>query len=1224
MPDLTSKPILHRPPRILGAATPGGQLTADPGLWHGARDLGWRWLCNGGPIPGATGPMLMLGDAQDGCDIGLEVTARGAGGQARAHAGARPVRRPPPHPVGDLHDEILDFGEGAVPLETAHTFTGEALRFSVLGSPAVRVDPGTGRLSLNADLPAMGECVTVTAQNSGGRAEVQFRLTVEQGDWAARPGALLPGQWRLDPAPGGGALTLDILALPETGRGRLERFEVECDGETAVLPGGTETGQRRLPSPEGQTRRLRLRAVISGRPGPWTDYRQATAAPRRDRPVFVEPPDLPEAPRVGDLLCAEPGLCRGAPEPELTFRWLRDGHPIAGAQTAHYRVTPKDAGRRLLLEVTAQNAAGSTQAQAETEPVPAKQGLWESDFSSPEDLGYWGASHRELIIEPRQPRGLRLRAAKEIPGNATAFGWMDFRVTPATRYKLRVECVGMSPGPTWAVLGGAPGTPDLNFRRGRSGGAKAPVFEHVFTTGPRQVLFQLSLRGGSHGNAAFEYGRVLLANVAGGPAPQPLDREGKRAVEVTQANTYFIDPAAGDNANDGLSPERPWKSYPVTALPGTRLVQKGGTRLRTTLRVPGGGLPEAPVIIDGNSDGRWGKGPAIIDGGRVLEGWQRRADGLYGAPWPKGEKAPDLSLYQDDVHMGCAQLPTPGDLFRPKGVGGFARATDMTRTTLAAKDWFEAQFRAPATLAQGAVVRVWGQSNAVWTFPILAYDPEEGRITFDNSDGSFKPYSAPKRWRFAIVNHPDCMAVPGQWYRSPDGASLVIRPFDDADPAAVSIDYPALANGIACSHDHVILRGFRITKLAGGRGISAPRKGQQGVVIERCQVDTSALYAGIHVASNRGARIVGNSVTDLASGRGIFLSGSQDSLVRGNRTDRIAGTQISLYGCRDCVVMGNRIGRRAKGHSNGMSFYMGNAGLMVVGNTIRMQDGVGIVMQDSRATNTIALNDVTTSNGFSVSFWRTARRVSNPQGGHFIANNTILARDETRAFFFQSATEPADTTVINNLLDGSNAGRDQRFDTRRGLKAARLIEGGQGYRRGDRIKPVTGQGNHAEIQVRSVDKNGAVTGFSKRSPGAYTQLPAPLDAVEFRTPDGPGRGARFAFDLTPSALRLHSANLILKIEPGRGLSMAGHRQHGNVLGPPPQRDRLLRDLSEPVTAAWDTRPAVPPAPVFSQGRSWILRLDPALVPDFPTEGLEVSHVGRYRPDGSDIFDWDGG
>jgi hypothetical protein len=58
-------PTLLRAPALLGDGRIGSETAIDPGLWAGAERLGFVWLRDGAPIPGADGRVYRPTAADD-------------------------------------------------------------------------------------------------------------------------------------------------------------------------------------------------------------------------------------------------------------------------------------------------------------------------------------------------------------------------------------------------------------------------------------------------------------------------------------------------------------------------------------------------------------------------------------------------------------------------------------------------------------------------------------------------------------------------------------------------------------------------------------------------------------------------------------------------------------------------------------------------------------------------------------------------------------------------------------------------------------------------------------------------------------------------------------------------------------------------------------------------------------------------------------------------------
>lgn len=62
------------------------------------------------------------------------------------------------------------------------------------------------------------------------------------------------------------------------------------------------------------------------------------------------------------------------------------------------------------------------------------------------------------------------------------------------------------------------------------------------------------------------------------------------------------------------------------------------------------------------------------------------------------------------------------------------------------------------------------------------------------------------------------------------------------------------------------------------------------------------------------------------------------------------------------------------------------------------------------------------------------------------------------------------------------------------------------------------------------------------------------------------------------------------------------------------------DVVSPDPQDWNLRPG---EAKLRGGYPWRFELPRERFPDFPEAGIEVTHIGRYLPDGSDVWNWRG-
>lgn len=150
---------------------------------------------------------------------------------------------------------------------------------------------------------------------------------------------------------------------------------------------------------------------------------------------------------------------------------------------------------------------------------------------------------------------------------------------------------------------------------------------------------------------------------------------------------YYIDFADGSNTNTGTSAEEAFKHCPGDAnatdrarttklKPGDVVKFKGGVTYRGTVSIGQSGAPGKPITYDGNRDGDYGEGRAVIDGSVPLEGLKRckSADEAWGNPhfeniywaWvPRRAHWDTISLCQGDQPLSVSQDPNlPDPIFQ--------------------------------------------------------------------------------------------------------------------------------------------------------------------------------------------------------------------------------------------------------------------------------------------------------------------------------------------------------------------------------------------------------------------------------------------------------------------------------------------------------------------------------------------------------------------------------
>jgi hypothetical protein len=129
-----------------------------------------------------------------------------------------------------------------------------------------------------------------------------------------------------------------------------------------------------------------------------TGHSLSAALPPPLGPVAPPPaprPSILGTPALGSLLSCQPGLTAG-PALQLSYAWLRETEPIAGASEGSYTVRTADEGHHLQCRVTATDVAGSAVATSAFVTVPF-QGL---PVASGETLVGTARAHGARVVVP--------------------------------------------------------------------------------------------------------------------------------------------------------------------------------------------------------------------------------------------------------------------------------------------------------------------------------------------------------------------------------------------------------------------------------------------------------------------------------------------------------------------------------------------------------------------------------------------------------------------------------------------------------------------------------------------------------------------------------------------------------------------------------------------------------------------------------------------------------
>jgi hypothetical protein len=285
------------------------------------------------------------------------------------------------------------------------------------------------------------------------------------------------------------------------------------------------------------------------------------------------------------------------------------------------------------------------------------------------------------------------------------------------------------------------------------------------------------------------------------------------------ASVRYIDFESGNDANDGLSAQTPWKHHPwdpnaggkAMACHGVRTyVFKQGVDYRGEMDASESGTADAPVIL--TRDPSWGEGPAVICGSQPVTGWKPGADNNL-IPEPEKVWYVDLDWAPRNVwivgkdgdvtRIALARTPNwtitdPDDIKSQwwtwknpdKPFDNYATTGGQRRHLAFDKD--DINESQPQDYYEGAIV--WTTKGWVMGSPfpskVLAVDREKGSLTFSGQWGGGPSYKVIRGCRFYLEDRPQYLDSPGEfWFdKKGDGGRLYIRLPDDQDPNQAHVE----------------------------------------------------------------------------------------------------------------------------------------------------------------------------------------------------------------------------------------------------------------------------------------------------------------------------------------------------------------------------------------------------------------------------------------------------
>ncbi len=523
------------------------------------------------------------------------------------------------------------------------------------------------------------------------------------------------------------------------------------------------------------------------------------------------------------------------------------------------------------------------------------------------------------------------------------------------------------------------------------------------------------------------------------------------------AATYYVDYEGGKDSNTGTAMDSPLKHCPgdssvegvareIQLKAGDTVIFKGGVAYKGAVTLSVKGTQGKPVIIDGNTEGKFGSGRAIIEGGETVTGWKKcaNAEEAEGNPqWQEiwyTDDIPDnadpygVNLCQGDLMFHVAVHPCSENLAIWSDVETAIKPAEAPNTENPAEHSLSDPYfkQASPETWNGAFIGLRAGANAFFMTPVTRFDPAANRIYFKTIKAGF--YSDLSKHRFVMLNALEVLTRPGQYVLAPKsrgtGKRLYCWPVEGNNfPAETTISCRPVGIVISASK-HLMIRGFLIQNQTDSRatGIRCIDAGTEYLTLEnnwlrhqKATMDKRVACIGVTGCKNLVIRK--NQLSDIL-GIGLLLSKDLNVLVEDNVFNSILDTTVDFYGCKDVRCLRNRVSGLAGLHANGLTFYLGNENVLIEGNVVAHENPLTFSeLNGIRVINNV-FDGIGRANGISIWAGKPAHNV-------VIEHNTIVnaTRNPARNYcagIYLANKEGTNWVFRNNIIDGVSGDVSQR------------------------------------------------------------------------------------------------------------------------------------------------------------------------------------------------------
>ncbi|MBD3271071.1 MAG: hypothetical protein GF384_00870, partial [Elusimicrobia bacterium] len=277
----------------------------------------------------------------------------------------------------------------------------------------------------------------------------------------------------------------------------------------------------------------------------------------------------------------------------------------------------------------------------------------------------------------------------------------------------------------------------------------------------------------------------------------------------------------------------------------------------------------------------------------------------------------------------------------------------------------------PEDYWNGAIIELFSHAmnNNLVRRTAADYIKQEHKLVFDQLL-DYKIWYGSKPDSYSLLNHPHTLDSAGEFLIMPESGTHYKIYLWPTNPHNLSdaVSLAVRTNGIqAFQENYLVIDGFEVRSCRSEGILMKGRNDEhsQGITVRNCSVfDTGG--TAIYLIWTDNSSIEGCTV-DHSEGRGAFINGGKNGLIKDCLISNTASTNMSFYGMDHGLMIGNTVTGCIGAHGNGSSCYIDCKNILLANNTY-----INSNMAFNNLTNIVVYNNLfygETTHNWSITPW---------------------------------------------------------------------------------------------------------------------------------------------------------------------------------------------------------------------------------------------------------------